>query len=194
MAGMKILFIGGTGNISAECAALLHERGYEVLVLSRGQMAVPPEYRAIRADRKDLAAMRAALAGVRPDVVLNFLGYDVPEVQIDYELFQGAVRQYVFISSTVVYAKPPRQLPTDGSRAVRQPVVGLRGEEAGVRAMARGAPEGNRLPGDDCPPFAHLLQAVGSERRSPAGATPLRRGWSRANRCLCTTLAKVPGH
>ena len=55
--------------------------------------------------------MRAALKGVEPDVVLNFLGYDVPDVQMDYELFQGAVRQYVFISSTVVYARPPRNLP-----------------------------------------------------------------------------------
>jgi nucleoside-diphosphate-sugar epimerase len=108
---MKILFIGGTGNISAECAALLYGRGHEILVLSRGQTAVPSEYRAIRADRKDLAAMRAALKGVEPDVVLNFLGYDVPDVQMDYELFQGAVRQYVFISSTVVYARPPRNLP-----------------------------------------------------------------------------------
>ena len=108
---MKILFIGGTGNISAECAALLHERGHEILVLSRGQTPVPPEYRAIRADRKDAAAMRVALKGVQPDVVLNFLGYDVPEVQMDYDLFQGAVRQYVFISSTVVYAKPPLKLP-----------------------------------------------------------------------------------
>jgi nucleoside-diphosphate-sugar epimerase len=108
---MKILFIGGTGNISAECAALLHGRGHEILVLSRGQTAVPSEYRAIRADRKDPAAMRAALEGVQPDVVLNFLGYDVPEVQMDYELFRGAVRQYVFISSTVVYAKPARRLP-----------------------------------------------------------------------------------
>ena len=108
---MKILFIGGTGNISAECAALLYGRGHEILVLSRGQTAEPSEYRAIRADRKDLAAMRAALKGVEPDVVLNFLGYDVPDVQMDYELFQGAVRQYVFISSTVVYARPPRNLP-----------------------------------------------------------------------------------
>ena len=108
---MKILFIGGTGNISAECAALLHARGHEILVLSRGQTAVPGEYRAIRADRKDSAAMRAALSGLQPDVVLNFLGYDLPEVQLDYELFQGAVRQYVFISSTVVYTKPARQLP-----------------------------------------------------------------------------------
>src|ERR1035438_466749 len=108
---MKILFIGGTGNISAECAALLYGRGHEILVLSRGQTAVPSEYRAIRADRKDPAAMRAALKGVEPDVVLNFLGYDVPEMQMDYELFQGVVRQYVFISSTVVYARPPRNLP-----------------------------------------------------------------------------------
>jgi nucleoside-diphosphate-sugar epimerase len=108
---MKILFIGGTGNLSADCAALLHGRGHEILVLSRGQTAVPPEYRAIRSDRKDAAAMRIALTGVQPDVVLNFLGYDVPEVQMDCELFQGAVRQYVFISSTVVYARPPRKLP-----------------------------------------------------------------------------------
>jgi len=108
---MKILFLGGTGNISAECAALLRERGHDILILSRGRSAVPAAYRAITADRNNPTAMRAALEGVRPDVVLNFLGYDLPEVQLDYELFQGAVRQYVFISSTVIYAKPPARLP-----------------------------------------------------------------------------------
>ena len=117
-----ILFIGGTGNISAECAALLYERGHEILVLSRGQTAVPSHYRGIRADRKDPAAMRAALQGARPHVVLNFLGYDVPELQIDYELFRGAVRQYLFISSTVVYARPPRQLPMTEDAPVGNPL------------------------------------------------------------------------
>jgi len=108
---MRILFMGGTGNISAECAALLHERGHEILVLSRGRNVVPSHYRAIRADRKDLPRMRAALRGAQPDVVLNFLGYDLADVRIDYELFNTEVRQYLFISSTTVYAKPPRQLP-----------------------------------------------------------------------------------
>jgi nucleoside-diphosphate-sugar epimerase len=108
---MKILFLGGTGNISAECAALLHERGHEILILTRGRSAVPSAYRAITADRNDPSAMRSALEGVQPDVVLNFLGYDLPEIRGDYELFHGTVRQYIFISSTVVYAKPPRQLP-----------------------------------------------------------------------------------
>ena len=101
---MKVLFLGGTGNISAECAALLHQRGHEVIILSRGKSGVPPQYRRLQADRKDPTAMRSVLKGVAPDVVLNFLGFDLPEVQLDYELFQGVVSQYVFISSATVYA------------------------------------------------------------------------------------------
>src|SRR5437870_493543 len=108
---MKILFLGGTGNISADCAALLRERGHDIIVLSRGRSAVPAEYRAVAADRKDPAAMRAALKDMRPDVVINFVGYDLIDVQVDYELFQGLLRQYVFISSATVYARPPRQSP-----------------------------------------------------------------------------------
>ena len=108
---MKILFLGGTGNISADCAELLHQRGNDIAVLSRGRSAVPAQYQVIQADRKDAARMRAALAGVKPDVVINFLGFDLSDVQTDYELFRDAVRQYIFISSATVYAKPPRKLP-----------------------------------------------------------------------------------
>jgi nucleoside-diphosphate-sugar epimerase len=118
---MKILFLGGTGNISAECAALLHERGHEILVVTRGRSAVPPGYRAIQADRKDSAAMRAALKDVQPDAAINFLGYDLPDVQVDYELFNGFVRQYVFISTTAVYKKPPRKLPLTEEAPVGNP-------------------------------------------------------------------------
>jgi len=108
---MKILFIGGTGNISAECAALLHQRGHEIIVVSRGRSTVPPEYRSVIAERKDLAALRAALGGEPLDVVINFLGYEPSDVQTDHELFKHSVRQYIFISSTTVYEKPPRRLP-----------------------------------------------------------------------------------
>lgn len=108
---MRILFIGGTGNISAECAELLHQRGHEILVLTRGRSAVPSNYRAVQADRHDAPAIRTALSGKRVDVVLNFLGYELPDVQTDFELFRNCVQQYVFISSATVYAKPPTQLP-----------------------------------------------------------------------------------
>ena len=108
---MKILFLGGTGNISTDCAALLHERGHEIQVLTRGRSPVPPQYQAVRADRKDPAALRAALRAAAPEVVINFLGYELGDVQTDHELLAGAVHQYIFISSTAVYARPPIRLP-----------------------------------------------------------------------------------
>jgi nucleoside-diphosphate-sugar epimerase len=108
---MRLLFIGGTGNLSTDCAALLHQRGHEISVVTRGKSAVPPEYQTVRADRTSPEEMRAALKDAKPDVVLNFLGFDIPDVRLDHELFNGAVRQYIYISSASVYAKPHRQLP-----------------------------------------------------------------------------------
>jgi nucleoside-diphosphate-sugar epimerase len=108
---MIVLFIGGTGNISADCAALLHKRSHEILILSRGQNQVPPEYRAILADRKNLEVMRSALKRTKPDVVINFLGYELSDVEADYMLFKGSVQQYIFISSATVYEKPPSKIP-----------------------------------------------------------------------------------
>jgi nucleoside-diphosphate-sugar epimerase len=108
---MDLLFIGGTGNISAECAALLHSRGHRIFVLSRGRSTVPSEYRCLVADRKDSAAFRGALGELTFDVVLNLLGYELSDVETDYALFKGRVQQYVFISSATVYQKPPPRLP-----------------------------------------------------------------------------------
>lgn len=108
---MRVLFLGGTGNISAECAQLLAQRGHEIWVLNRGRSPAPAGFRALVADRKDATAMRAALQGSQPEVVLNFLGYELADVQLDYELFRNQIKQYVFISSASVYAKPAPRLP-----------------------------------------------------------------------------------
>jgi len=59
--------------------------------------------------------MRAALGQWKPEAVLNFLGFELADLQADFELFKGNLRQYVFISSATVYAKPPPRLPlTEG--------------------------------------------------------------------------------
>ena len=105
------MFIGGTGNISSDCAAELQRAGHEVAVISRGQNAVPSEVLALKADRKDPVAMSESLRRFDPDVLLNFLGYELADVQLDYEVAHGKVRQYVFISSATVYAKPPQRIP-----------------------------------------------------------------------------------
>jgi nucleoside-diphosphate-sugar epimerase len=108
---MDILLIGGTGNLSTECAAVLHAQGHRVSVLTRGRNPVPAGYEAIRADHGDPAALAAALAGRRFAAAVSFIGYDVPDVRLDADLLRGRVEQYVFISTTVVYRKPPTHLP-----------------------------------------------------------------------------------
>lgn len=143
---MRILFIGGTGNISADCAELLHRRGHEILVLSRGRSAVPPQYRAVPADRKDPAAMRAALQGVQPDVVINFLGYELSDVQLDYDLFRGRAGQYIFISSATVYAKPPRKLPVTEEEPLGNPWWDYAQKKAACEQWLRARWEQERFP------------------------------------------------
>lgn len=108
---MRVLFIGGTGNISEDCAAALLGRGHEVWVLTRGRRPVGKGIFAVQADRRDKAALEKAVAEARPEVVLDFLAYEPAEVEAACDLLAGRVRQYVFISTTMVYAKPHRRVP-----------------------------------------------------------------------------------
>ncbi len=108
---MKILFIGGSGNISTDCAALLYERGHEILTVTRGRNTLPVGYQAIHADRKQPDTLREALKNVSVDIVIDFLGYELEDVQNDFKIFQNRIQQFIFISSTTVYVKPAPTLP-----------------------------------------------------------------------------------
>ena len=115
---LHVLFIGGTGNISTAVVELLIARGQRVSVLTRGKQAAPTGACLLVADRHDEAAMRRAIANDWPDVVLNFIGYTPEEVALDHAFFTGHIRQYIFISTAMVYAKPHHRLPLteDGPR------------------------------------------------------------------------------
>ncbi|HWQ92606.1 MAG TPA: NAD-dependent epimerase/dehydratase family protein [Clostridia bacterium] len=119
---MKTLFIGGTGNISSACAAALQAMGQEVYILTRGRHSVPAGYHALVADRNDPAAMQAAFQSARPDVVVDFIAYDVPDVQAAFNLCRGRVAQYIFISSATVYARPAARLPLVEDAPLGNPV------------------------------------------------------------------------
>ena len=106
---LKVLFIGGAGNISAPCVLEAVASGHEVSVFNRGATAadLPPSVRLIRGDVKDAAAYRAL--GQRGfDVVCQFIAFTPAQVAEDIAAFSGGAGQYVFISSASVYEKPPR--------------------------------------------------------------------------------------
>jgi nucleoside-diphosphate-sugar epimerase len=106
---VRVLFIGGTGNISLAGTRLLAERGSEVTVLNRGlsDVELPDGVRTIRADIRDAASVSEALRGEQFDVAVNWIAFTPEHVELDISLFAGMVSQYVFISSATVYRKPP---------------------------------------------------------------------------------------
>jgi len=105
---MKILFIGGTGNISGACTRLALEKGIEIFHLNRGSRKrdVPDGVQTIIADIHDVTAVKKAIQDHYFDVVVNFIAFVPQDIQNDYELFKNKTDQYIFISSTSAYQKP----------------------------------------------------------------------------------------
>ncbi len=106
---MRVLFIGGTGNISSACTRLALERGFDVTLLNRGRSEcnVPPGVKRIHGDIRDSRSAAEALKGHTFDAVVDWVAFEPRHVAGDIELFSGIAGQYVFISSATVYAKPP---------------------------------------------------------------------------------------
>ena len=105
---MKVLYIGGTGEISTACVWRSVEQGHDVAVFNRGRRAeeLPGAVRRITGDLKDAAAY-AALGAEHFDVVCQFLAYGLGQVRRDLEVFGGRCGQYIFISTASAYQKPP---------------------------------------------------------------------------------------
>ncbi len=107
---MRVLYIGGTGEISYSCVCAGAESGQEITVFNRGRRTepLPPNVRRIQGALEDEAAYRA-LGEQKWDVVCQFLAFTPEAVRRDLEVFGGKVGQYVFISTASAYQKPPKQ-------------------------------------------------------------------------------------
>lgn len=105
---MRVLFVGGTGNISAACTDQALRKGFEVFHLNRGNRPERerPEVKVLRADIRDSQAVRAAIGGLRFDSVVQFLAFRPKHVEADIRVFGGVTDQYVFISTCSAYQKP----------------------------------------------------------------------------------------
>ena len=121
---LSILFIGGTGVISAAAARRAVDVGHRLTILSRGNESLRPApegAEVVRADIRDTASVRAALGDRTFDVVVDFVAFTADHVAADIGLFAGRTSQYVFISSASAYQKPPARLPIRESTPLRNP-------------------------------------------------------------------------
>jgi nucleoside-diphosphate-sugar epimerase len=124
MAGLRILFIGGSGVMSSACSRLAVERGVDLYLLNRGTTstrAVPDAATLLRGDIRDPAAVKETLGSLEFDAVVDWVAFTPDHVQADLDLFRGRTGQYVFISSASAYQTPPERLPITESTPLRNP-------------------------------------------------------------------------
>jgi nucleoside-diphosphate-sugar epimerase len=104
---MKVLYIGGTGEISYACVLESLALGHEVSVLNRSQteQALPSGVRQLSGDL-DSDRTYEQVAAEKFDSVCQFYSFDLARVEKDIATFAGRTGQYVFISTASAYHKP----------------------------------------------------------------------------------------
>jgi nucleoside-diphosphate-sugar epimerase len=105
---MKVLFIGGTGVISAVVSRQAVAKGFELFLLNRGSRPVHlAGSHSLTADIHKPEDVRLVLRDLDFDVVVDWIALTPADIDRDVALFRGRVKQYIFISSASVYQKPP---------------------------------------------------------------------------------------
>lgn len=120
----NILFIGGTGVISASAAERAVALNHRLTILNRGRSAgrpVPDGAEVLHADVRDPQAVREVLQGREFDAVADFISFTPDQARAGLEMFRGRTGQYVFISSASAYQKPPTTLPIRESTPLKNP-------------------------------------------------------------------------
>lgn len=105
---MKVLFIGGTGNISTPSSRLAVAKGMELYLLNRGKSELDIEgAHSIIGDINNPEEL-TELKKHEWDVVVNWIAFTPADIERDLEMFRGKTRQYIFISSASCYQTPLR--------------------------------------------------------------------------------------
>ena len=104
---MKLLFIGGTGNISTSVSKLCVENGIDLYLLNRGTRGVEiPGAKTIKGDISE-PGIKNTLKDHSWDCVVNWIAFNTNDIERDINLFRKKTKQYIFISSASAYQKQP---------------------------------------------------------------------------------------
>ena len=97
----RAFLLGGTGQTGRALAPRLLERGWDVVVASRGEREVPPGVAHVRVDRTQTDELRAALGG-GVDVLVDFAAFE-PDHADQLLGLRDLAGSLVVLSSAAVY-------------------------------------------------------------------------------------------
>ena len=114
---MKILIIGGTGNISTAITGMIQGKGDEITLFNNdtGRPGwLYPEVKVISGDRKDLLTFEKVIfSSGNYDCVIDMICFEPEDAEKDVRLFSGRTEQFIFCSTVDVYPKTPFTYPVN---------------------------------------------------------------------------------
>lgn len=112
---MRILLMGGTGEVGHHIANGLVKRGHQVDVLMRGLdrrgFPLDSSVQRILGDKNEVGTLEEAAARLSPEVVIDTVPCETSVRNVE-AVFSGRIRQYIHCSSTGVYGHL-QYLPAD---------------------------------------------------------------------------------
>ena len=114
---MKLLILGGSGQLSGRVAELALDQQHEVWTLTRGLRPLPEGVHPLTADREDDASVRAAIEGthIRWDACIDCTGRTPQSARQCVEVISRCTDRFVVVSTDSVYHPACKTVPQDES-------------------------------------------------------------------------------
>ena len=105
---MKVLVLGGTGNISRAVVSALLRENHEVVLFNRGlNPDLPPSgIRVITGDRRNRDHFKQILSGQNFDYVIDMICFNLEDARSDFDVFRGKVAHFIHCSTVMTYGPP----------------------------------------------------------------------------------------
>ncbi len=101
---MKALILGGTGAMGVHLCQLLTEVGWQVYVSTRTERAGNERLTFVKGNAHDDQFLKSLLKLEAWDSIVDFMNYTTEEFLHRYELLVNSTKQYIYLSSSRVYA------------------------------------------------------------------------------------------
>ena len=114
---MKILIMGGTGAMGKELVPLLaQDINNKITVTSRKTLTSNRNIEYIQGNAKNNTFLNSLLENNSFDIIVDFMLYSVDEFKDRFALLLNSCKQYIFFSSSRVYAASSSPINEDSSR------------------------------------------------------------------------------
>ncbi len=113
---MNILLLGGTGAMGMYLAKKLANAEYSVFVTTRSSRTNSDGISYLVGNSHDETFLNTILKQKKWDAVVDFMAYHTAEFQKKYMFFLNSTKQYVFLSSSRVYASSKERLTENSPR------------------------------------------------------------------------------